>query len=63
MIDGKEVMFDAEGFLVNPESWTEKIAEELAREAGLSELTESHWGAIRFLRTFYLTNGQGPAES
>jgi len=51
---------DAEGFLVYPENWTEQIAEELAREAGLSELTETHWSAIRFLRMYYLTNGRAP---
>jgi dissimilatory sulfite reductase related protein len=60
VIGGKEVMCDAEGFLVNPESWTEKIAEEFARDAGLPALTEIHWGTIRFLRTFYLTNGRAP---
>jgi TusE/DsrC/DsvC family sulfur relay protein len=60
VIDGKEIVLDAEGFLVNPEHWTEHVAEDLAREGGLSGLTELHWLTLRFLRTFYLTNGRAP---
>lgn len=30
VIDGKGVVFDEEGFLLDPESWTETIAETLA---------------------------------
>ena len=51
---------DAEGFLVNPEDWTEKVAEELARAAGLPRLTEVQWQIVLFLRTFYLANGRAP---
>jgi dissimilatory sulfite reductase related protein len=53
-------MFDDEGFLVNPECWTETLGEELAREAGLTGLTERQWETIRFLRSFYMTNGRSP---
>ena len=58
--DGKDILFDSEGFLVNPQDWTESLAVQLGRESGLSELTERHWDAIRFLRTFYATNGRAP---
>jgi tRNA 2-thiouridine synthesizing protein E len=60
VIGGKEVLLDAEGFLVNPEDWTEKVAEELARAAGLPRLTEVQWQIVLFLRTFYLANGRAP---
>lgn len=60
MIGGAEVIFDSEGFLVNPEDWSEKVAEELAKEASLPQLTHVHWETIRFLRTFYLANGKAP---
>ncbi|MBI5250000.1 MAG: TusE/DsrC/DsvC family sulfur relay protein [Desulfomonile tiedjei] len=60
VIDGKEVVFDEEGFLLNPESWTEKIAETLALETGVSRLTDNQWEMIYFLRGFYLTNGRAP---
>jgi dissimilatory sulfite reductase related protein len=60
IIDGKEAVFDEEGFLLDPESWTQTIAETLASEAGLSRLTERHWATIHFLRAFYLANGRAP---
>jgi dissimilatory sulfite reductase related protein len=60
IFDGKDVLFDAEGFLVNPADWTDKMATELALESGLPVLTDLHWKTVRFLRTFYLSNGRAP---
>ena len=34
---------DAEGFLTNPEQWTEEIAAAIAAENGIAELTDRHW--------------------
>lgn len=45
---------------MNPDNWSERVAEELAREVGLPRLTEVQWETIRFLRTFYLANGKAP---
>jgi len=60
VVDGKEVLFDEEGFFVHPESWTETIAKTLALEMGISELTDRQWEMIYFLRRFYLSNGRAP---
>jgi len=57
---GKDVEVDNEGFLVNPEEWTEDMAPELAREEGIAELTEAHWKVIRFIRDDYKATGQIP---
>jgi len=62
-MDLKEIAFDEEGFLVNPESWSERLAEILARDDGLLELEEIHWRVIRFLREYYFTNGKSPLNS
>jgi TusE/DsrC/DsvC family sulfur relay protein len=43
---------DGEGFLVDPNDWTEAVATELARREGIT-LGEDHWDAIRFMRQFY----------
>ncbi len=51
---------DAEGFLQKPEQWTEEIAYEIAREAGIDSLTDRHWQVIRFMRDRYLTTGEAP---
>ena len=41
---------DAEGFLQKPEQWTEAIAAEIARGAGIDPLTDRHWQVVRFMR-------------
>lgn len=51
---------DAEGFLQNPAQWTEEIAHEIARDAGIAPLTERHWLVIRFMRDTYLARGEAP---
>ena len=51
---------DAEGFLQNPAQWTEEIAHEIARDAGIDPLTDRHWLVIRFMRDTYLARGEAP---
>ena len=46
---------DEEGYLVEPENWTEAVAEEFARQENL-QLTDDHWDAIRFMREQYDEN-------
>ncbi len=43
---------DAEGYLLFPEAWDEKVAEQLAREEGIT-LTEEHWKIFGFMRRYY----------
>lgn len=43
---------DAEGFLIEPNDWTEQVAVELARSERI-ELGDDHWDAIRFMRHYY----------
>jgi len=52
---------DAEGFLVHPEQWTEAMAPQIARENGISELTDRHWQVINFMRRTYLETGSAPS--
>ena len=52
---------DAEGFFVHPEQWQESMAQELADESGLGQLTPRHWDVIRFMRKAYLENGSAPS--
>lgn len=40
---------DDEGYLVDPESWTEAFAERTAAAMGLP-LSDDHWFVIRFMR-------------
>ena len=55
------VEVDAEGFLVRPEDWTEAMAPDLARAAGIDPLTDRHWQVVRFMRTRWLESGAAPS--
>ena len=50
VIAGKEVQVNDEGYLTDPSEWNKEIAVEIAREEGLSELTDAHWSVIDFCR-------------
>jgi TusE/DsrC/DsvC family sulfur relay protein len=52
---------DAEGFLTDPQQWSEHLAEAIAHENGIPELTERHWLVVKFMRDRYLTTGTAPS--
>ena len=58
---GTPVEVDAEGFLEKPEQWTKEMGEEMARSAGIEQLTERHWQVIDFMRKTYLETGSAPS--
>ena len=60
LIAERPVDVDAEGFLTDPEQWNDAIAEAIARDAGIDELTPRHWQVVRFMRDRYLTTGTAP---
>ncbi len=57
---GKAVEVDEEGFLSNPDDWTEEMASEIATEIGIGELTDVHWKVINFMRADFKDKGQIP---
>jgi TusE/DsrC/DsvC family sulfur relay protein len=61
MLAGSSVEVDAEGFLSDAGQWNEQIAEEIARENGIEQLTERHWQVVRFMRATYLETGSAPS--
>ena len=46
---------DAEGYLIEPDDWSEGVSRALAREESI-ELSDDHWDAINFMRDFYEEN-------
>jgi dissimilatory sulfite reductase related protein len=42
--------FDEVGLLRNPDTWSEYLAEQIARQDGIGELTDAHWKIIFSLR-------------
>ena len=61
LIADAPVNVDAEGFMTDPEQWNEQIAEAIARENGVPELTDRHWLVVRFMRERYLETGTAPS--
>jgi tRNA 2-thiouridine synthesizing protein E len=61
LIANRPVEVDAEGFLTYPAQWDEAVAEQIARDAGISALTERHWLVVRFMRDRYLQTGNAPS--
>ena len=60
VIDGVEGTLDEDGFLQEPDLWTEKVAEEFAKDEGVEALTDDHWKVINYLREYYLKNKIAP---
>jgi TusE/DsrC/DsvC family sulfur relay protein len=58
-IDGHEIHVNDEGFMTNPDEWSEPLATSLAAQIGI-ELTDEHWTAIRLLRADYAKEGETP---
>ena len=61
LIADAPVDVDAEGFMTDPEQWNEQIAQAIAAESGIPELTDRHWLVVRFMRDRYLETGNAPS--
>ena len=60
VLAGRPVEVDPEGFLADTGAWSDEIAEAIAAEVGIGELTDRHWLVVRFMRDRYLGTGQAP---
>ena len=61
LIADTSVDLDAEGFLTDAGQWNERIADEVARDNDIDELTPRHWLVVRFMRDRYLETGTAPS--
>lgn len=55
-------LFNAQGFLIDPDFWDRDLALRIAADLGLNDLEESHWAVIDYLRKHYLENASVPWE-
>ena len=50
---------DIEGYIIDPEDWSEDLALQLADEEDL-ELDDDYWAILRFMREFWLEHRIAP---
>lgn len=50
---------DDEGYLIDPEQWTEDLARDIAAREGLA-LGDEHWKVIAFMREYYADRQVAP---
>ena len=58
--NGQDIEVTDEGFLVNPEDWTEDIAVEIAKSESI-DLTDEHWKVINYMRDDFEASGKVPS--
>lgn len=59
-INGQLIEVDEDGFIQEPDKWSEALAEAIAVTEEVSELTEDHWKVINYLRDYYQQFGIAP---
>lgn len=59
-VNGKQYEIDEDGFLVDPDVWSEDLVQAFAKLEDVSELTEDHWKVINYLRDYYKQFGIAP---
>lgn len=55
-VNGRDIEVDDEGFLVNPDDWTDEVGRELIKlheAAGHKKVTEAGWLLIKCVRNYY----------
>ena len=58
--NGVTVEVNEEGFLTDSSQWTPEVAEALAQEVGIDELSDQHWKVITFCREDAAKQGTPP---
>ncbi len=52
-VNGVQFEVDEDGFIQEPDKWSEALAEVIAKTEDVPELTEDHWKVINYLRDYY----------
>jgi tRNA 2-thiouridine synthesizing protein E len=53
VVDSKTLELNQDGFLANPEDWSEDVARAYAVLENIADLNENHWKVIYYLRDYY----------
>jgi TusE/DsrC/DsvC family sulfur relay protein len=55
-----DIELDAEGFMREPNLWSEEVAAVIAKDEGIDDLTEKHWHVVRFIRGYWKEHDLAP---
>lgn len=59
MYNQAQALLDTEGYIVDPEDWSEDLARQLAKEEGLT-LDEHYWLVLSFMRRYWTEHHIAP---
>jgi tRNA 2-thiouridine synthesizing protein E len=60
MFGGLEMEIDEDGFIQEPEKWSEAVAEDLAKTEEVETMGEDHWNLVNYIRDYYIQFGVAP---
>jgi TusE/DsrC/DsvC family sulfur relay protein len=50
---GKKITLDENGFMIDPEKWDECVAQTIAEQEGITQISDEQKEIIRFMRSYY----------
>lgn len=57
VVDGKTIQLSEAGWLENLDEWNEEVAEQIAKNEQIEELTQEHWDIIHLAREYFSEYG------
>ena len=51
---------DEDGFMQEPDLWTEQVGAALATTEGVDEMTDDHWKVVNYIRDYFTEFGTAP---
>ncbi|MGC8791139.1 MAG: TusE/DsrC/DsvC family sulfur relay protein [Desulfurella sp.] len=61
IVGERSIQTDDEGYLVNFSDWSKEVAEVIAKQEGIENLTDRHWLVIEFMQKEFKEHGSGPS--
>jgi len=59
-VGDKEIQFDPDGFMIDPQLWNDEVAKAIAGDEGIDDMTEDHWKIVNFIRKFWSEHDRAP---
>ncbi len=59
-VAGKQIEFDPDGFMVEPDLWDRGVAVAIGQEEGIEAMTDQHWAIVQFIRDYWSEHDLAP---